>query len=79
MRGEVIASTQAFLGHFKYPIRAIVQDDLRFVYSIGEGNGIYKWNFYGDKEMPLELNKYYEELEAKPDEKIQQKTINKGE
>eukprot|EP00347_Sterkiella_histriomuscorum_P023802 403333335 len=65
MRGEVIASCQAFLGHFKYPIKVIAQDDLRFVYSIGEGNGVFKWCFYGDKEVPLELNKYFEELKPK--------------
>jgi WD40 repeat protein len=62
MRGEVIASCQAFLGHFKYPIRAIFQDDMKFIYSIGEGNGIFRWNFHGDKEMPEDLFKHYEEI-----------------
>ena len=52
MRGEVLPSSQAFLGHFKCPKRVIIQKDLRNVYSVGEFNGIYKWAFYGDGTTP---------------------------
>lgn len=40
----------------------ILQDDMKFIYSIGEQNGIFKWAFYGDKEINHELAKHYEEL-----------------
>jgi hypothetical protein len=36
---------------------------MRFVYSIGEGNGIFKWNFYGDKEFPIDITQHFEKLE----------------
>jgi hypothetical protein len=29
---------------------------MRCLYSIGDLNGIYKWTFYGDKSMPLDLS-----------------------
>jgi len=64
MRGEVIASSQAFLGHFKFPKRVIIQKDLRNVYSIGELNGIYKWTFYGDTSYPEDITQHFEELES---------------
>jgi len=57
-----MASCQSFLGHFKYPLCIVFQEDLRFLYTIGDGNGIFKWSFYGDKEAPIELNKYFEEI-----------------
>lgn len=38
---------------------------MRFMYSIGPGNGIYKWAFYGDKEMPVDMYSHFEKL---PDE-----------
>lgn len=65
MRGEVLASSQAFLGHFKYPKRIIIQKDLRNVYSVGELNGIYKWAFYGDTSSPQDITTHCEELEEK--------------
>jgi len=40
------------MGHFKYPSRVIMTKDMRFVFSVGELNGIYKWAFYGDTTMP---------------------------
>lgn len=49
MRGEVLPSSQSFLGHFSFPSRFVLSKDLRFVFSIGEWNGLYKWTFYGDK------------------------------
>jgi len=64
MRGEIIASSQAFLGHFKFPKRVIIQRDMRNVYSIGELNGIYKWTFYGDTSQPEDISQYCEELES---------------
>ena len=64
MRGEVIASSQAFLGHFKFPKRVIIQKDMRNVYSIGELNGIYKWTFYGDTSYPEDITQHFEELES---------------
>lgn len=36
---------------------------MRFIYTLGEGNGIFRWSFFGDKEMPADIKKYYEELE----------------
>ena len=35
------------------------------MYSVGPGNGIYKWAFYGDKEMPEDILQSFEKL---PDE-----------
>lgn len=46
---------------------------MRFVYSIGEGNGVYRWAFYGDREMPIDLYKYYEEIEEKKESKGERK------
>ena len=37
---------------------------MRFMYSIGPGNGIYKWAFYGDREMPHDVLEHYEKLPA---------------
>jgi hypothetical protein len=36
---------------------------MRFMFSIGEGNGIFRWSFFGDKEMPSDMSRCYEELE----------------
>jgi hypothetical protein len=65
MRGKVIASQQAFSGHLQYASKLVIQEDMRFMYSIGPGNGIYKWVFFGDKEMPLDMLAQFEKL---PDE-----------
>ena len=64
MRGEVIASSQAFLGHFRHPSRIAISKDLRNVYSVGELNGIYKWCFYGDSSTVEDLSVFCEELES---------------
>lgn len=69
MRGDVIASYQAFQGHFKYASRAIISKDMRFVFSIGELNGIYKWAFYGDTSMPEDITQHFEELESEKAQK----------
>jgi hypothetical protein len=71
MRGEVIASTQAFLGHFKYPKRVVLTKDLRCVYSVGELNGIYKWAFYGDASSPEDISQHFEELQSDKDARAQ--------
>jgi len=64
MRGQCVPSSQAFMGHLKHPTRAILSKDMRFVFSVGELNGIYKWSFYGDKTMPEDIYSHYEELES---------------
>ena len=35
---------------------------MRYMYSIGPGNGIYKWAFYGDREMPVDILSQFEML-----------------
>ena len=37
---------------------------MRFVFSVGDLNGIFKWSFYGDKTMPEDIYDYFEELES---------------
>ena len=51
------------MGHFKFASRVIISQDLRFVFSVGELNGIYRWSFYGDKSMPDNIDMYCEEIE----------------
>lgn len=51
----MVASYQAFMGHFKHASKVIISKDLRYVFSVGELNGIYKWTFYGDKTKPEDL------------------------
>lgn len=72
MRGSVVPSYQGFIGHFKCPKRIYWQDDMRFIYTLGDGNGIFRWTFFGDKEHPSDWSTHYEELEApKPEKKPQ--------
>lgn len=66
MRGAAVPSCQGFIGHFKHPKKVYFQEDMRFIFTIGDGNGLFRWTFFGDKETPSDLSKYYEELEAKP-------------
>ena len=33
---------------------------MRSLYSLGPNNGIYKWAFWGDKEMPEDITLQYE-------------------
>ena len=64
MRGSASPSCQAFIGHFKYPKRVYWQeDDMRYLFSLGDGNGIFRWSFFGDKEIPSDLSQCFEELE----------------
>ena len=62
MRGSTIASFQAFTGHTKHATRVCMDRDMNYVFTIGPMNGIYKWRFYGDKEMPSDITQVYEEL-----------------
>ena len=62
MRGKALASSQMFLGHFKWPKRICLAHDMRSAYSVGDYNGIFKWMFYGDSSMPDDLLAYCEEL-----------------
>jgi len=56
MRGEVVPSCQAFMGHYSFASKFVISKDMRFVFSVGELNGIYKWAFYGDSSMPDDLS-----------------------
>jgi hypothetical protein len=60
MRGKLIAAQQAFTGHFKFASRICLQDDSRYIYTVGQGNGIFRWSFYGDKEVPADLTVLFE-------------------
>ena len=37
---------------------------MRNLYTIGPGNGIYKWAFFGDKETPPDLSAQYEKTQV---------------
>jgi WD40 repeat protein len=56
MRGDIVPSSQAFMGHYTFSNRCIISKDMRFVFSVGELNGIYKWSFYGDTTVPEDLS-----------------------
>lgn len=64
MRGEVMPSQQAFMGHYQFPTKVVISKDLRSVFSIGPWNGIYKWQFYGDNTYPKNIEEVFEELES---------------
>ncbi len=36
---------------------------MRYLYTVGPGNGIYRWAFFGDHEMPLDLTVLYEKTQ----------------
>ena len=60
LRGSLVASQQAFSGHLQHASELVIQNDMRHLYSIGPGNGIFKWAFFGDKEMPHDLTTQFE-------------------
>ena len=60
MRGKLLAAHQAFTGHFKYASKICLADDLRYLYTVGLGNGIFRWSFFGDREMPTDLTVLFE-------------------
>lgn len=41
-----------------------MQKDMRYLYSVGPGNGIYKWAFWGDKDVPHDLTTQYEKTQG---------------
>ena len=41
-----------------------LQEDMRFLYTVGPGNGIYRWAFFGDHEMPQDMTVLYEKTIA---------------
>jgi len=48
---------------------------MRYLYTVGPGNGIYRWSFHGDKEMPLDMTVLFEKTQAeikREEEKEQQ-------
>ena len=38
-----------------------MQSDMKYIYSVGQKNGIYKWSFYGDLTFPEAIEDYCEE------------------
>ena len=36
---------------------------MRFLYTVGPGNGIYSWVFYGDHEMPEDITILFEKTQ----------------
>ena len=72
----MIASQQAFDGHLEHPAKIFMQHDMRSLYTIGPGNGIYKWAFFGDKEMPADIHEQYEKTKAELErEEVKENTI----
>lgn len=41
-----------------------LQEDMRYLYTVGHGNGIYRWAFYGDKDIPSDLTLLFEKTQA---------------
>jgi len=64
------------MGHFRHASKVIISKDLRFVFSVGELNGIYKWAFYGDKTSPEDVSEFFEELES---EKVAKAAMSEAE
>lgn len=62
MKGiDLPASKVGFEGHFQYASNICLQEDMKYLYSIGPGNGIYRWRFHGDREMPENISLIFEE------------------
>jgi hypothetical protein len=36
---------------------------MRFLYTVGPGNGIYRWAFYGDHQMPEDITILFEKTQ----------------
>ena len=75
MRGAASPSCQGFIGHFKHPKRVYWLDDMRFLYTLGDSNGIFRWSFFGDKEVPSDISMHFEELEPPKSQKQQQDPV----
>jgi hypothetical protein len=37
---------------------------MRYLFTLGDGNGIFRWTFFGEKDTPSDISKCYEELEV---------------
>lgn len=37
-----------------------ISEDMKYMYTVGPNNGIYRWAFFGDASMPLDLTVLYE-------------------
>jgi hypothetical protein len=44
-----------------------LQRDLRFLYSVGPGNGIFRWAFFGDHSMPDDVLTLFEKTKVELD------------
>lgn len=62
MRGKPLASSQMFLGHFKWPRKVTLSHDMKYAYSVGDFNGLYRWMFHGDPSLPEDLMGYCEKV-----------------
>ena len=63
MRGKIIAAHQAFTGHYNYAAKICLTEDLRHLYTVGQANGIFRWSFYGDREMPTDITVLFEKTQ----------------
>ena len=46
------------------------------MYSIGPGNGIYKWAFFVDKDTPVDIHEQYEKTKVELErEEVKENTI----
>ena len=50
-----------------------MQKDLRFLYSVGPGNGIYRWAFFGDNSMPDDVLTLFEKTKVELDLELEKK------
>lgn len=49
---------------------------MRSLYTIGPGNGIYKWAFFGDKDTPVDIHEQYEKTKVELErEEVKENTI----
>ena len=72
----MIASQQAFDGHLEYAAKIFMQQDMRSLYTIGPGSGIYKWAFFGDKDTPVDIHEQYEKTKVELErEEVKENTI----
>lgn len=70
MRGNRITpASQAFIGHFNFPYKLIWGGSNKGdkIFSIGELNGIFEWQFHGESGAHIdnrEIEKYYENIQG---------------
>ena len=44
---------------------------MRYLYSVGPGNGIYRWAFFGDRNMPEDISQLYEKTQSELNKEIE--------